>query len=110
MDADGVPRVLDIYAFRNSIRRQYRRLTNRMQIAKLTMMIWPEDSGEDREPTMWDLFTFDWDILVDDLIASSGQVDVKVKLWLLDEDDDHVLECPEPPAHFHRFFSSFQAG
>ena len=75
-------------------------MTNRMQIAKLTMMIWPEDSGEDREPRMWDLFIFDWDILVDDLITSSGQVDVKAKLWLPNEDDDHVVECLEPPAHF----------
>ena len=83
MDADGDPRVLDMYEFHDSIRWQYKCSTNRMRIAKLTVKIWPDDSAEGRRPKMWDVLTLDWDLLVDDLRTSSEQVGVKVRLRLL---------------------------
>lgn len=92
MNADGDPRVHDEFEFRDRIRLQYKCSTNRMQIAKLTMRIWPEGSGDGGKPGIWNLLTCDWPYLVDDLKTSSEQVEVKVKLRLLKEGEDVVME------------------
>jgi hypothetical protein len=92
MNADGDPRVHNEFEFRDRIRLQYECETNRMQIAKLTMRIWPEGSGDGGKPGIWNLLTCDWSYLVDDLRTSSEQVEVKVKLRLLKEGEEVVME------------------
>lgn len=92
MTAECDPRVHNASEFRNSIRLQYKCSTNRMQIAKLTMKVWPAGSGENIKPGMWNLFTCDWGYLVDDLKTSSELVEVKVKLRLLDEGEEVLME------------------
>lgn len=98
MNADGDPRVHNAVEFRNSIRVQCKCSTNRMQIAKLTMRIWPEGGGEGSKPGIWNLLDCDWEYLVDDLRTSSEMVEMKAKLRVLREGEEVVMESLESSA------------
>jgi hypothetical protein len=111
IDADGDPRIHDQYEFRDSIRLQYKCLSNRLQISKLTMRISPGNSDEDdQQPQDWDIDTCEWEELTTALETSSDEVEVIVRLRPLDDDEENVMESSAPPAQLKGSFLGLRPG
>jgi len=94
----GDPRILDCRQYRDSLRVQYRCHETGLQLRTATMTFPPTKFDKDEEE--YDIFSSDWDLLCEALEKEylvGKEVDVKVKLRLLDTgSDEPVFESTTP--------------
>lgn len=103
---EGDPRVLDLYQFRDSIRRQYNCGALGLQLKKITILFIPTDESKELEE--YNLFDCDWNIIQHKLKSTSPEhttIEVEIRLRKLDqENQEELFESKEPPPALKSLF------